>query len=75
MPTFKVQANGKFREGAWHLDFAHYNNGKVLVRDTDTTKFYYEKGYEKTVSRVVKNKTVKYQNILFDLSEVIGVNK
>jgi hypothetical protein len=69
---FKFTSSGTFKEGSWNLEIVGSNSKitKIVLVDTDTSKFRYEQGYQKRIERNVKNNKFKYKNITFDISDV-----
>jgi hypothetical protein len=70
----KIKEDGKVYEGGWNFSIVAYDRGIVYIRTIDDNKWYYEKGYEKEVKRKLnkKNMTIRFENRVWDLSEVAG---
>jgi hypothetical protein len=75
MTTVKAPESGKFEVRGDKLDLVTVIRGKIVFNVTDTSKYWYEKGYTKEVRRVInkKDKTFRYGGHLIDLSKVNGI--
>ena len=71
----KASESGKVELGPLKLDFYSVRKGKIFFYVVDTTKFMYETGYSKTVSRTItKDKKISFAGYIIDLSVVNGID-
>lgn len=61
-----------FYEGGWHIIFkVKHDKNKITFVSRDDSKYYHEKGYEKTYTRTIdKNGCIRFQGSKFNVTNV-----
>jgi hypothetical protein len=71
----KFDVNGHYKKGGWDLTvLGGTSKGRMEIEIINHEKWHYEKGYRKAIFRTVtKAKTIRIEGVIFDLSEVLGM--
>ena len=69
----KIQANGKVNQGSHRFNVIHMHKNVLTLEVFDDTKYQYEKGYCTIKKAKMRNFKIKFQNVHWDCSNILGV--